>query len=379
MATKKTTGQIALSLHSFVYTIFDFLLAFVRKITYKTSTLAKNYFVQKQQKFNFGVQYMQVPKINNNKLDLQIKMYLELMKSKVVLKSFLNSDATTMAPNQTLMTSINKNMLSEVILTGNLEATMDLKLSTSSGSTFCYFVVDNQPLVRRKCVENLKTMNRMAAKAHNKNNEIESHFQGDLSHNLDNSTNTNTSTSIDQLWNPVLPNMTAIETDDEDDAEPKYIDFIRTRTPRQRCISENSDDFICFVDDNDNCQSDECADYIDFSSSSISDSDEDEDNESCLSDCSNDENTIDNDTAEVHDYTPSIKKVRFNLKPQVHVMHTWNFAYRHARKGHWEDLARDRTRFFLRIQRASAYLDPILNIEHRSKIYKDRFEKLKTE
>ncbi|XP_065367820.1 uncharacterized protein PPP1R15 [Calliphora vicina] len=70
------------------------------------------------------------------------------------------------------------------------------------------------------------------------------------------------------------------------------------------------------------------------------------------------------------------KKVRFNTKPTVHVMHTWTYAYRAARKGEWEMYARDRERFKLRIQRAALTINPILQREHRQKIYEKRFANL---
>lgn len=69
-------------------------------------------------------------------------------------------------------------------------------------------------------------------------------------------------------------------------------------------------------------------------------------------------------------------QVRFNTKPTVHVMHTWSYAYRAARKGEWEMYARDRERFKLRIQRAALTLNPILDREHRQKIYEKRFVNL---
>lgn len=62
------------------------------------------------------------------------------------------------------------------------------------------------------------------------------------------------------------------------------------------------------------------------------------------------------------------------MKPVVHVMHTWNFAYRAARKGPWETFVRDRERFKIRIQRTAVILDPILSREHRQRIFESRFE-----
>ncbi|XP_075168276.1 protein phosphatase 1 regulatory subunit 15 [Haematobia irritans] len=73
------------------------------------------------------------------------------------------------------------------------------------------------------------------------------------------------------------------------------------------------------------------------------------------------------------EYCDKKKKVRFNAKPEVHVMHTWNYAYRAARKGHWEMYARDRERFKMRIYRVSHILNPILEPEHRQKVYENRF------
>lgn len=64
-----------------------------------------------------------------------------------------------------------------------------------------------------------------------------------------------------------------------------------------------------------------------------------------------------------------MKTVRFNTKPLIHIMYTWNYAYREARKGDWETYARDRQRFLVRIQRAAIILDYIFNQELRNKIY----------
>lgn len=54
-------------------------------------------------------------------------------------------------------------------------------------------------------------------------------------------------------------------------------------------------------------------------------------------------------------------------------MHTWNYAYRAARKGNWEMYARDRERFKMRIDRTAHVLNRILEPEHRQKIYEQRF------
>ncbi|XP_053666060.1 uncharacterized protein LOC128715202 [Anopheles marshallii] len=67
------------------------------------------------------------------------------------------------------------------------------------------------------------------------------------------------------------------------------------------------------------------------------------------------------------------KKVRFNLKPVVHVMRAWDFAYRQARKGDWEMAARDSERFRKRITDLEPVLGPALQPALRDKIYAERF------
>ncbi|XP_034104076.1 uncharacterized protein LOC132793836 [Drosophila nasuta] len=125
---------------------------------------------------------------------------------------------------------------------------------------------------------------------------------------------------------------------------------------RQRSMSECSDDsFICFEDDSN--LPDDCInfdDQADFNSTDNTD------------DCKFDSQEQDAD----QEFT---KKVRFNLKPKVHVMHTWDFAYRAARKGAWQEIARDRDRFQQRIKRLAPTIDIVLNSNHREKVYRDRF------
>ncbi|XP_017466635.1 PREDICTED: uncharacterized protein LOC108359324 isoform X2 [Rhagoletis zephyria] len=152
------------------------------------------------------------------------------------------------------------------------------------------------------------------------------------------------------------------------------------RRQRQRTISENSDD-ICFLEDESNNHK------CDFSPTYYAEDDDydlddtDSDDEGCTS--------TRNPHAEKQDINHSleanvaigngikidgnIKKVRFNLNPEVHTMYAWSFAYKSARKGHWESLARDRDRFRKRIENTSKYLNPILRPEHRSFIYNTRF------
>ncbi|KYN40593.1 Protein phosphatase 1 regulatory subunit 15A [Trachymyrmex septentrionalis] len=67
------------------------------------------------------------------------------------------------------------------------------------------------------------------------------------------------------------------------------------------------------------------------------------------------------------------KKVSFDPTPVVHVMVTWNYAYRAARRGPWEEIARDNERFKKRIKSIAIVLDPILKSKHRSQIWQERF------
>ncbi|XP_074104808.1 uncharacterized protein LOC141531155 [Cotesia typhae] len=67
-------------------------------------------------------------------------------------------------------------------------------------------------------------------------------------------------------------------------------------------------------------------------------------------------------------------KVRFDPKPLIHTMIKWNYAYRAARKGPWEEIARDRERFRNRINSTGRVINPILNTEHRQSIRQIRFD-----
>lgn len=57
----------------------------------------------------------------------------------------------------------------------------------------------------------------------------------------------------------------------------------------------------------------------------------------------------------------------------VQLMYAWPFAYRVSRKGFWEQCARDRERFHMRINRINNILKPILSEEHRCKIWNERY------
>lgn len=65
--------------------------------------------------------------------------------------------------------------------------------------------------------------------------------------------------------------------------------------------------------------------------------------------------------------------MKFDLIPIVHIMVQWDYAYRAARKGPWEEMARDRERFKRRINCIAAVLDPILTRQHRAHVWQERF------
>lgn len=55
------------------------------------------------------------------------------------------------------------------------------------------------------------------------------------------------------------------------------------------------------------------------------------------------------------------KKVRFQEeKPMYFYIRHWTFAFQAARKGTWEEIARDRARFQHRIDTVENMLNPIL-------------------
>ncbi|KAK2880450.1 protein phosphatase 1 regulatory subunit 15B [Channa argus] len=62
------------------------------------------------------------------------------------------------------------------------------------------------------------------------------------------------------------------------------------------------------------------------------------------------------------------KKVRFSPVFQVHVMRTWPFARQASRKGHWEEMARDRDRFQKRIRETERAIGHCFTQPHREKM-----------
>ncbi|KAH8390427.1 nucleolar transcription factor 1 [Drosophila serrata] len=141
---------------------------------------------------------------------------------------------------------------------------------------------------------------------------------------------------------------------------------------RQRSISECSEDsFICFEDDADE------EDDKDGEDEDEDDDDDDDDISVQFTTCCEDEDTEQADektcACSSNDSSKSLKKVRFNLKPEVHVMHAWDYAYRAARKSKWEVIARDRSRFQQRIHRIAPFINAVLTPEHRDSVYQARF------
>lgn len=65
--------------------------------------------------------------------------------------------------------------------------------------------------------------------------------------------------------------------------------------------------------------------------------------------------------------------MKFNLQPTVHAMIKWNFAYRAARRGPWEEMGRDHCRFQRRIETISRQLNDVLQTQHRNRVFNDRF------
>ncbi|XP_020492184.1 protein phosphatase 1 regulatory subunit 15B [Labrus bergylta] len=62
------------------------------------------------------------------------------------------------------------------------------------------------------------------------------------------------------------------------------------------------------------------------------------------------------------------KKVRFSPLVQVHVMQTWPFARQASRKGHWEEMVRDRDRFRRRIQETEQAIGHCFTPPHRERM-----------
>ncbi|OAD54670.1 Protein phosphatase 1 regulatory subunit 15A [Eufriesea mexicana] len=151
---------------------------------------------------------------------------------------------------------------------------------------------------------------------------------------------------------------------EDDFLENRY--NLQMNTFRPRLISESSidsEDSYCIVfetgseitctsdlDDNEEIDVDQTSEESDIVRAS-------EDEETCK-----DEGSI-----------SPVQKVKFNLNPMIHIMVKWDYAYRAARKGPWEEMARDRERFRSRINCIERVLNPILTVQHRNHIWQERF------
>lgn len=93
------------------------------------------------------------------------------------------------------------------------------------------------------------------------------------------------------------------------------------------------------------------------------------------SDFDDNEESDDEQNTEDEQSESSKQKVKFNLKPIVHMMVQWDYAYRAARRGPWEEMARDRERFKGRINCIERVLNPILTAQHRTHVWQQRFAK----
>lgn len=74
---------------------------------------------------------------------------------------------------------------------------------------------------------------------------------------------------------------------------------------------------------------------------------------------------------------PTIKKyVTINEeKNHIHYLVAWKYAYKEARKGEFQKAYLDRLRFKRKIEEMEKNLCSMLDINHRRKIYKERFAK----
>lgn len=69
-----------------------------------------------------------------------------------------------------------------------------------------------------------------------------------------------------------------------------------------------------------------------------------------------------------------MKQVTFNDgKNKIYKIITWKFAYNSARKKYWEFFAIDRIHFQRRIIETQEVINPILDRNHRHKIFTERF------
>ncbi|XP_074040174.1 protein phosphatase 1 regulatory subunit 15 [Leptinotarsa decemlineata] len=125
---------------------------------------------------------------------------------------------------------------------------------------------------------------------------------------------------------------------------------------RQLSITSSEDDFIVFERGSD--------DELDEEEESEDETDSEDGNDSVEEDLDSSSSVI------------PCKRVRFAAKEelcQIHPMIQWSFAYKKARKGPWEEYARDRARFRNRIKGMEDILVLVFDSKHRERVYK-RFQ-----
>ncbi|XP_021932306.1 protein phosphatase 1 regulatory subunit 15A [Zootermopsis nevadensis] len=136
---------------------------------------------------------------------------------------------------------------------------------------------------------------------------------------------------------------------------------------RRRCMSDCStdsdDSFVIFESgmDSDNHFSDDDDDFVDEC--------DDIENETGLEEVNA---RWQRDYSEYSNYERNPVKVQFACDTSletVHPMVKWNYAYRAARCGPWEQMARDRERFMRRIRQSEPLLAVVFSAEHRQRVW----------
>lgn len=160
---------------------------------------------------------------------------------------------------------------------------------------------------------------------------------------------------------------------DEDDEEylatfvsisPSDISKINTRE-RQISIAESEDSFIIF----------EAGTTEEPESSEESKSESSDEDEWEFEDKEEEDEEDGCDEVDFAFPIIPIKKVRFAADSElceIHTMVQWSFAYQQARKGPWEEYARDRDRFSRRLIEMENILKPVFEASHRQKVYRQR-------
>ncbi|KAK0098286.1 hypothetical protein PV326_009921 [Microctonus aethiopoides] len=161
-----------------------------------------------------------------------------------------------------------------------------------------------------------------------------------------------------------------------EDFSPTLTKF-RTRTLSETSSTSDGSSFIVFDSDAESDAENSCTEESDNEESMCNkeaDSDDDSfivfDNDAESNAESSDSEESENEENDDDNTEP---KVRFNLKPKIHLMINWAFAYRAARKGNWAQIFADRKRFENRINETAKTLEPIFIPKHREHIYQTRF------